>query len=379
MTSEPGLGHLPEMPRRRDARGIGVVGAGFIVRDCHLVAYAQAGFRVVGIASRTRERAEEVARLRAIPKVFGSLDAMLDDPEVEVIDVAVPPAAQPAILRRIAADPRQVRGVLAQKPLAPSYEEALEVVGACDRAGLRLQVNQNMRYDQSVRALRTLLDRGLMGEPVLATIEMRAIPHWMPWARGGRSLSTFIMSIHHLDTFRYWLGDPSLVLASHRPDPRTTFPHDDGITLSILEFPSGARASSWDDVWAGPAREGVAAEIGIRWRVEGTAGLALGTIGWPGWPDRVPSTIDYATKADGGDWHRPRWPEAWFPDAFAGTMAGLLVALESDAEPDIPGRDNLRTVALCEAVLRAGREHRATTIEEVVPASSISTPPGSLF
>ena len=46
----------------------------------------------------------------------------------------------------------------------------------------------------------------------MATIEMRAIPHWMPWAEGGRSLSTFVMSIHHLDTFRYWLGDP-------RPEP----------------------------------------------------------------------------------------------------------------------------------------------------------------
>ena len=121
-----------------------------------------------------------------------------------------------------------------------------------------LQVNQNMRYDQSVRALKTLLDRGTLGEPVLATIEMRAIPHWMPWAEGGRSLSTFIMSIHHLDTFRYWLGDPDRVLASTRPDPRTKFAHDDGINLYILEYENGARASAWDDVWTGPAREGAA-------------------------------------------------------------------------------------------------------------------------
>ena len=66
---------------------------------------------------------------------------------------------------------------------------------------------------------------------MLATIDMRAVPHWMPWAEGGRSLSTFIMSIHHLDTFRYWLGDPDRVLASTRPDPRTKFAHDDGVNL----------------------------------------------------------------------------------------------------------------------------------------------------
>src|SRR5207302_8849538 len=69
-------------------------------------------------------------------------------------------------------------------------------------------------------ALKTLIDRDSFGTPVLATISMRAIPHWMPWAEGGRSLATFIMSIHHLDTFRYWLGEPIRVLGSTRPDPR---------------------------------------------------------------------------------------------------------------------------------------------------------------
>ncbi|HEX4606651.1 MAG TPA: hypothetical protein VH092_00440 [Urbifossiella sp.] len=62
-------------------------------------------------------------------------------------------------------------------------------------------MNQNVRFDQSVRAAKAGLARGLVGEPVLATIDMRAVPHWMPWAEGLPSLSTFVMSIHHLDTF----------------------------------------------------------------------------------------------------------------------------------------------------------------------------------
>ena len=76
-----------------------------------------------------------------------------------------------------------------------------------------------------------MLDRGYLGEPVLGTIEMRAIPHWMPWSEGLPSLATFVMSIHHLDTFRYWFGTPDRVLASTRPDPRTKFAHTDGINL----------------------------------------------------------------------------------------------------------------------------------------------------
>ncbi len=353
------MNHRPEPPKNRDA-GIGVVGAGFIVRDCHLVAYTEAAYRVVGITSRTPAKAREVAALRGVPNVYQSLEEMLDDPAIEVVDVAVPPVEQPGVIRCILGHPRRVRGILAHKPLAMTYGEAAELVQACERAGVLLQVNQNMRYDPSVRALKALLDEGRLGDPVLATIEMRAIPHWMPWARDGRSLSTFIMSIHHLDTFRFWLGDPVRVLASARPDPRTTFDHDDGINLYILEYENGARASGWDDVWSGPAREGAGSSTAVRWRFEGTEGLAVGEIGWPGWPARVPSTIDYTTTRDGGRWHRPRWPDAWFPDAFAGTMGGLLRALESGTEPDISGRDNLGTIALCEAVLAAGREHRVT-------------------
>src|SRR3954466_1333556 len=107
-----GSSHLPEWPERRDV-GIGVVGAGFIVRDCHLVAYADAGFKVVGLTSRTMSTAREVAARRGVPRVFESLESMLDAPEVEVVDVAVPPDAQPDVIRRILDHRRHPRGILA--------------------------------------------------------------------------------------------------------------------------------------------------------------------------------------------------------------------------------------------------------------------------
>jgi predicted dehydrogenase len=78
--------------------------------------------------------------------VFDRIEALLDDPEVEVVDVAVPPTAQPEVIRRILDHPaRRVRGILAQKPLAMEYGEARSLVEACESAGVRLQVNQNMR------------------------------------------------------------------------------------------------------------------------------------------------------------------------------------------------------------------------------------------
>ena len=362
MTIDLHLDYLAPLDKDLDRFGIGVIGAGFIVRDCHLLAYQQAGFRVLGIASRTLERAEEVAKLREIPRVYRTWQELLENPEIEVIDIGVPPQHQPAIIREIAARGRHVRGILAQKPLAMSHAEATELVRACEEAGITLAVNQNMRHDQSVRACREVLQRGLLGTPVLATIDMRAIPHWMPWSRDLHSLSTFVMSIHHLDCFRYWLGDPVRVMASTRPDPRTKFPHTDGINLYILEFASGARASSWDDVWTGPVREGSEGDIGIRWRVEGTEGLARGTIGWPSYPAPTPSTLDFTTAQQPGYWFQPRWKEVWFPDAFRGTMGELLMALKHGQQPPISGRDNLQTLKLVEAVFESARDHRVVEL-----------------
>jgi predicted dehydrogenase len=360
------LDYLPKMPRDKRVP-IGCIGAGFIMADCHLVSYRNAGFQPVAIASRTLSRAEQVAARHGIDKTYADYRELLDDRQVEVIDVAVPPDVQIDVIREIVQRKDHIRGVLAQKPLGVDYAQAVEIVRLCKRAGITLAVNQNMRYDQSIRACKDLLNRGYLGEPVLATIDMRAIPHWMPWQKRQGWVTLRIMSIHHLDTFRFLLGDPQRVFASVRPDPRTAnqFRHQDGICLYILEYANGLRASAWDDVWAGPAREGAQGDIYIRWRVEGLEGMARGTIGWPDYPHPTPSTLDFTTIKQPGYWFQPRWTEVWFPDAFAGTMAQLLCALEDGSEPEIGGADNLKTMALVEACYLSAQEHRAVALSEI--------------
>lgn len=354
-----------ELPQRRDWR-IGVIGAGFIVNDCHLVAYRKAGFNPVAIASRTPARAREAAERHGLPRVYETPEQLLDDPTVEILDLAVPPAAQLPLIRAAVAR-RTLKGILAQKPLGVNLAEAIEAVELCAAAGIVLGVNQNMRYDPSVRAGKTLLSTGTLGEPVFATIDMRGIPHWMPWQRDLGWVTLRIMSIHHLDCFRYWFGSPERLYCSVRTDPRTPFPHTDGIATYILEYASGLRAVGIDDTWTGPAKEGCPGDLRILWRVEGTEGLAMGDIGWCKDPYTTPSTLRWARRGDPA-FHEPRWTESWFPDAFIGTMAQLLVAVETGTTPAIGGRDNLETMALVEAAYRSAETHRAVALREVLPS-----------
>jgi predicted dehydrogenase len=245
-----------------------------------------------------------------------------------------------------------------------NYAEAKEAVQACEKAGIVLAVNQNMRYDQSVRAGKTLLENGTIGQPIFATIDMRGIPHLMPWQEELGWVTLRIMSIHHLDCFRHWFGDPESIYCSIRNDPRTRFPHSDGICTYILEYASGLRCVGIDDTWTGPAKEGCPADIRIGWRIEGLDGLAIGDIGWCKDPYTTPSTLRYASRGD-ETFHAPAWKESWFPDAFAGTMGQLLIALESGGEPAISGRDNLKTMALVDAAYLAADRKCAVKLSEI--------------
>jgi predicted dehydrogenase len=345
--------------------GIGAIGAGFIMRDVQLRAYADAAFNVVGITSRTPEVAREVADLRGIPRVYDSLEEMVQDPAIEILDIAVPPDCQLDVVRTAVRHGRHLKGILAQKPLAVNYYHASEIVRLCAERNLPLAVNQNMRFDQSIRALKTLIARGDLGSPVLATIEMRAVPHWQTWLQTYSRLTLLNMSIHHIDSFRFLFGEPESIYVSARKDPRTRFPHEDGICLYILEYPSGLRAAAWDDVWIGPRSQADDLSPYIKFRVEGTDGVAEGTLGWPYYPNRTPSTLTFTTAAQPGIWVTPRWREVWFPDAFQGPMADLMNAIASGTEPGVNGSDNLKTMAIIEAGYRSISEHRPVRIDEI--------------
>lgn len=356
------MGFQPDPPVRSNGLRIGAIGAGMIMAECHLAAYKAAGFTVAAIASRTQTRAAQVAERWGIGRVHATPEDLIADPQIEVLDIAYPPDLQPALIRRALAMPH-IKGILAQKPLALGLSEAIALRDEAKAAGKVLSVNQNMRYDQSMRVLKQILDRGDLGAPVFAQIDMHAIPHWQTFLQGYDRLTLANMSVHHLDVLRFLFGEVTEITTQTRQDPRTTFDHTDGITVSTLRFEDGMLALSLEDVWAGPRQEGYADDQHIRWRVEGTTGTARGTIGWP---NGAASTLQYASATTtGGTWVSPTWDTMWFPDAFVGVMEQLQHAIVTGTPPALSVADNVRTVALIEAGYRSIAEGRTVRLSEI--------------
>ncbi len=332
-----------------------------IMAECHLAAYVDAAFPVVAIASRNREHAAKVADRWSVPAVHDTPGALIEDPRIEILDIAFPPDQQPALIRHALTQPH-IRGILAQKPLSLTLDEAIALRDEAAAAGKILSVNQNMRYDQSMRVLKQILDRGDLGTVVFAQIDMHAIPHWQTFLQSYDRLTLANMSVHHLDVLRFLLGEPTEIYTAARKDPRTSFAHADGITVSTLKFASGVLAVSIEDVWSGPREEGFDSDIWIRWRVEGTDGVAQGTIGWP---TGEPSTLTYASKtATDGKWVSPSWDTMWFPHAFKGVMEQLQYSVKTGTPPALSIADNVKTMALVEAGYRSLAEGRAVKLSE---------------
>jgi predicted dehydrogenase len=353
----PHLDYKPKLPRNLN-RGIAIIGAGGIINYAHLPAYKKAGFRVVGITDRNRESAEKTAKDHAIPRVYASIDELLADKDVEIVDVAIYPAGQLEIVEKVTAAKRHV---LCQKPFADEFAKAVRSVELAEAAKVKIAVNQQMRWDAGIRCARILIDDGWLGTPTYGTIQVHCNTDWSlwPWIYQGKRVEVMFHSIHYIDSLRFLLGDPASVFTSGSRGPAETTKAETK-TLTIWDYNSGLQVlidachSTWqDDPYA-------------IFRLEGTEGVIKGTIGLMyNYPTGRPDTLEFMSKRNNGYWFSARLDSMWIPDAFVGPMASLMRAIEDGSEPETSGRDNLRTLQIVFAEYRSMAEKRAVKPEEI--------------
>lgn len=340
-------------------RPIAVVGAGEIVDVAHLPAYRAHGLAVRGIFDIDPARARDVAARHEVPHVYPSLDQVLADPAVEVVDIAVVPTEQPAIVRA-ALDAG--KHLLCQKPLAVDLATAGQLAGAADAAGLRLAVNQQLRWDEGIAAARAMVDLGWIGEVNTVTFSVDVATDFSAWTWLVESDRLEIMyhSIHYLDAVRAIMGDPLRVFATASRMPGQK-PKGETQTTSALVFDGQKRALlhvNHNNLSGDPRAE---------FRINGTRGTIHGTLGllydYPhGRPDTLRLHSD-VLPTDG--WLCYPVTTRWFPDAFAGPMSGLLDWVATGREAPTAARDNLRTLALVHALYRSIDSGQTQTLEEI--------------
>lgn len=348
------LDYKPYIGGKKDY-GIGIIGCGGIVQSSHLPAYREAGFRLAGIFNRDRAVAEKMAAEFGIERVFNSAEELLDSREVEVADIALPPHLN---LEFAAKACEAGKPFLIQKPLALHYCDAVEIVRLARAANVKMAVNQNGRWDPAIRASKTLIDRGLLGQRLTASIELRTLQPWQGcWQDASLYQQMMIigMSIHHLDQFRFLFGEPNSVQAITQTYEGQKW-GGDSIAHYWLRYADGFVASGLDDgyTWTN--------DYGIRFRFTGSEGVIKGSFGWP---DATYSTLQYTARENHLTWIEPKFDTKWFPHAFIGTMGDLFHALETNGQPTISGEDNLKTMALVFACYRSNALGRVVYPSEV--------------
>jgi len=116
---------------------------------------------LVGVASRTQERADEYAAQWEIPRAYGSYEALLADPEIEAVYISLPNTMHCEWSIRAA---EAGKHVLCEKPMDSDPDHVDDAFDAADRAGTVLSEAFMWRHNPQTGRLRELLDEGVIGE-----------------------------------------------------------------------------------------------------------------------------------------------------------------------------------------------------------------------
>ncbi len=148
--------------------GIGLLGAGAMGK-AHSIAFRSVSSifrlplqpRLVVVADASEELAARAAADWGFERHAGDWRAVIDDPDVEIVDIALPNSLHREVsLAAIEAG----KFVYCEKPMAPTAAEAAEMLGAAERAGVATQVGFNFLKNPVIDLAREIIERGEIGE-----------------------------------------------------------------------------------------------------------------------------------------------------------------------------------------------------------------------
>ena len=338
--------------------GIAFIGCGGIVNYGHIPAYQTSGFHMIGGYDLNHEAAETTVRTHGLDKVYESLDEVLLDPSVQIVDIAVLPWEQRKIVEKAVATGKHM---LCQKPFSNKYADAVEMTTLARQAGLKIAVHQQFRWSSIIRAARAIMLEGWLGDILDVQVQVSIHTPWdmWPWLASQPRLEVLSHSIHYLDSLRFLFGDPALVTSRHTRHPAQKAKGETK-TITTWEYANGLQiliaVCHFD--WS----PGLYSLL----RVLGTDGLIEGTIGTNyDYPDGRSDTIKFTSRTQQERDFSSTLPGKWIPDAFYGPMASLMEAIQTDGEPLTSAEDNLGTLRVVEAAYHSMMDARSVSPAEI--------------
>ncbi|MDE0310769.1 MAG: Gfo/Idh/MocA family oxidoreductase, partial [Caldilineaceae bacterium] len=233
--------------------------------------------------------------------------------------------------------------IFSQKPLAPSLGEAERIVEICRDAGVTLMVNQQARWAPPHRALRLLVEQGVLGHVYAISHFHRAYQDY-GWYAEHEDFNIVDHGIHYVDLSRYFSGHTPLRVKA----TTTMVPGQNAVSPMIytilFEYEESSQIMTtlhFNNIVSAPALHD------HLWFLDGTRGSALlsnpmGT-----------AKLSVSLKDSPEQVQTYEIAGTWGYEGFAGSMGEMLRAMEEGREPECTGRDNLESIRMAVAAVES--------------------------
>lgn len=204
---------------------------------------------ITAMCNRDARRAKVVMDRYGVRKHYTDYREMLEAERPDFVDVITPPGTHVEMCRFAG---QRGAHVICQKPLAPTLDDARQIVTDARSNAVRLMVHENFRFQPWHREIKRLIAHRAIGEK-LHSLCFRSRPGdgWgedayrdrQPYFRTMPRLLVYETGVHFIDTFRYLAGEIDGVYGVLRRLNPVIAGEDTG--LIVFEFCSGA-VGAWD-------------------------------------------------------------------------------------------------------------------------------------
>lgn len=341
---------------------VGVVGVGVISEQYFATAPGLSSIELVAVADLNEARAREVAETRGLRAL--TIDAIFDDPEIDIIlNLTIPAAHAEVDIRALEAG----KHVFGEKPLAVTVADGARILSAAATAGRRVGSAPDTVLGTGIQTARHTLDSDAIGTPVGAAVHWSAPGHerWHPAPRfyyqpGGGPL--FDMGPYYLTSLVTLLG-PVVRVSGHasRSDRRRVI--DTGPDAgAVIDVDVDTHVSAILE-----HASGVASTVTVSFEVRATRAPLFEVFGTAG-TLAVPDPNRFSDR--GAVWtpDQPEWvelePSAGYLDAGRGVgIADMALAITAGGAHRASGDLAQHVLEIMEAVLIASDERRVVELE----------------